>query len=182
MAAASSSPYPFLLLLLLLLFFLFPANGAAASADESGDYIRFYIHEKNLGTANSTLVYSVDLHPGGSPAGFGNIIVFNSVIREEADPASPAIGIEQGFGVSSSLAQDSGLTVLELLFTAGQYQGTSLSVFGLVKASGEEVERGIVGGTGRFRYARGYVLSRVVGGTKETLVWELDAHVLRHGV
>ncbi|KAG6495217.1 hypothetical protein ZIOFF_043010 [Zingiber officinale] len=76
------------------------------------------------------MVYAVELRreaPYGN--GFGNIIVFDNVLRETAEPASPAIGMEQGFGVGSSLAQNSGLTMLELVFTAGRYGRSSLSVF-----------------------------------------------------
>ncbi|XP_074566982.1 dirigent protein 2-like [Curcuma longa] len=165
-------------------FFVFLIHATFLTSIASGDdyqYLHLYLHERNLGAPNGTMVYAVELRrdtPYGN--GFGNIIVFDNVLRETADPASLAIGREQGFGVGSSLAQNSGLTMLELVFTAGRYNGSSLSLFGTIRSTGGASERGIVGGSGRFRLARGYVLSRVVGGTNETLIWELDAYILRH--
>ncbi|XP_042400822.1 pterocarpan synthase 1-like [Zingiber officinale] len=155
---------------------------STASGDEyQYQHLHLHLHERNLGAPNGTMVYAVELRreaPYGN--GFGNIIVFDNVLRETAEPASPAIGMEQGFGVGSSLAQNSGLTMLELVFTAGRYGRSSLSVFGTLRSTEGASERAIVGGSGEFRLARGYVLSRVGGGTNETLIWELDAYILRH--
>lgn len=176
----ASSPSSFFFFLVVV--FLVHASFLTSSA--SGDeyqHLHLYLHERNLGAPNGTMVYAEEIRrdaPNGN--GFGNTIVFDNVMRETADPASPAIGREQGFGVGSSLAQDSGLTMLELVFTAGRYGGSSLTVFGIIRSTGGASERWIVGGNGRFRLARGYVLARVVGGTNETLIWELDAYILRH--
>lgn len=103
-------------------------------------HIRFYIHEKNLGTANDPRWSSTRAR--GAAVGSGNIIVFDNVIREGADPASQAIGREQGVGVGSSLAQDSGLTVLEQVFTAGRYFPLRVRVDkGVGRGGGEQHRR-----------------------------------------
>jgi hypothetical protein len=78
------------------------------------------------------------------------------------------------------------LTSISLVFTAGEHAGSSLSVEGPLVGfkGGAAVERAVVGGTGRFRLARGYSLTTILGNpTPETVLLEVDPvrDVLVHG-
>ncbi|KAG6519721.1 dirigent protein 1-like [Zingiber officinale] len=143
-------------------------------------HLRFYNHERVLGSGpDATVVYAVERRTSTSGAGFGNVIVYDNLLRESVDPDSPIIGRNQGMGVGSSTAEDSGLTNFQLVFTAGEYDGSSLAVQGLfpVAPLGTLFERAITGGTGRFRSAGGYLLTREIRSTNTTLTAQLDAYV-----
>ncbi|XP_042420974.1 dirigent protein 22-like [Zingiber officinale] len=176
MASSASSSSSFL-----LLFALFAA-AATASHHHHTRYmhLRFYNHERILGSGpNATVVYAVERTISSTGAGFGNIIVYDNLLRAGVETDSPIIGRNQGMGVGSSLAQNSGLTNFQLVFTAGEYKGSSLALQGLfpVAPLGTVFERAITGGTGKFRLARGYLLTVEVRSTNTTLTGQLDAYI-----
>ncbi|XP_042404567.1 dirigent protein 22-like [Zingiber officinale] len=165
---ASSSPSFFFLLL------LFTSSCTASTYM----HLRFYNHERILGSGrNATVVYAVERRPSAS--GFGNLIVYDNLLRQGVEQDSPVVGRNRGIGVGTSLPEDSGLTVLQLVFTAGRYSGSSLAAQGPfpVAPLGTLFERAITGGTGRFRNARGYVLTREVRSTNSTLTGQMDAFI-----
>ncbi|XP_074560855.1 dirigent protein 22-like [Curcuma longa] len=173
---AASSVIPSLLLFL----FVFFAAAAASSNPNGYMHLRFYNHERILGSGPSaTVVYAVQRRDSNSGAGFGNVIVYDNLLRSGVDPDSPIVGRNQGMGVGSSLAENSGLTNFQLVFTAGKYNGSSLALQGLfpVAPLGTVFERAITGGTGRFRLARGYLLTTEVRSTNTTLTGQLDAYI-----
>ncbi|XP_042400819.1 dirigent protein 22-like [Zingiber officinale] len=166
----------------LLLFTILAAAAAATIAARPDGYmhLRFYNHERILGSGpNATVVYAVERRGSTSGAGFGNIIVYDNLLRLGVETDSPIIGRNQGMGVGSSLAENSGLTNCQLVFTAGKYNGSSLAVQGLFPVAPLETvfERAITGGTGRFRLARGYLLTTEVRSTSTTLTGQLDAYI-----
>ncbi|XP_042420919.1 dirigent protein 1-like [Zingiber officinale] len=146
-----------------LLLALFAAATTTASPNPNGYmHLRFYNHERILGSGpDATVVYAVERTSSTSGAGFGNVIVYDNLLRAGVEPDSPIIGRNQGMGVGSSLAENSGLTNFQLVFTAGKYNGSSLALQGLfpVAPLGTVFERAITGGTGKFRLARGYLLT-----------------------
>ncbi|WOL04485.1 hypothetical protein Cni_G13206 [Canna indica] len=163
----------------LIFFLLFSACEVIARAsvhhvgDEKLTHLHFYFHEIDAGP-NSTVVMSVDLHKNGTT--FGNIGIFDNTLRTGPEPSSALIGRAQGIGVHSALDDKTGLTTINLVFTAGEYKDSSLALLGLFKVTGES-DRSIVGGSGRFRLARGYALSKLVNSTTTTLVVEFDVYV-----
>ncbi|XP_042419904.1 dirigent protein 22-like [Zingiber officinale] len=174
---AASSVIPSLLLFL----FLAAAAAAVASSNPNGYmHLRFYNHERILGSGPSaTVVYAVQRRDSNSGAGFGNVIVYDNLLRSGVETDSPIVGRNQGMGVGSSLAENSGLTNFQLVFTAGKYSGSSLALQGLfpVAPLGTVFERAITGGTGKFRLARGYLLTTEVRATNTTLTGQLDAYI-----
>ncbi|RZR99565.1 hypothetical protein BHM03_00029132 [Ensete ventricosum] len=146
----------------------------AASADDKFTHLHFYFHEKDSGP-NATLVTAVE-PPKNSTTSFGSIVVYDNVLRERDDPASALIGRAQGIGAITALDGGSGLAAMNLVFTAGEYNGSTLALLGRFVA-GAVSERGIVGGTGRFRLARGYSLSKVVSSTTAAVVAEFDVYI-----
>lgn len=135
-------------LFLLMIFAAAAAFSAEAAADDKFLHIHCYSHDNEP-------VLSVNLHRNDS---FGNILVFDNVLREGIDPGSPALARPQGMGVFSDLTGAYIFTTYTVTFTAGEFNGSSFNVFGLTSTTGVS-DRSIVGGTGRFRGARGYVLT-----------------------
>ncbi|XP_074561472.1 dirigent protein 22-like [Curcuma longa] len=153
---------------------------AAAASPENYLHLRFFQHERTMGTPNATVVLSVNADNSGLATGFGNIVAYDNALRETTDLRAPIIGHSQGLGIGADRSGASGFTVFTMVFTGGKYNGSSLDIQGIFIAQPllETVsERAIVGGTGRFRGARGYLHSKEILLTPQTLTGQLDAYI-----
>lgn len=192
-ARMASSPPSLLLLLLVILVLVSPCSGVLADMDSGKGTrqltrIRLYIHETFSG-ANATVADRVVASPllGGN-ATFGEVGVLDDEVRAGEDPASELVGRFQGFFVGTDMRAPRYMSAVSLVFTAGEYNGSTVTVqgqFGSDDGDGA-LERSVVGGTGRFRMARGYSLMKVVAApTPESVVFRIDVFVVlmsrRHG-
>ncbi|CAN6228571.1 unnamed protein product [Urochloa humidicola] len=173
--------------MLLLLFLILLASSltttvlASDGDDDSGlTHIHLYVHETFKG-ANATTATPV-ASPLGANSTFGSVAVFDDEMRVGPDRASELVGRFQGIVIGTGL--DGGASFLSsvtCVFTAGEYQGSTLSVEGPVLGFKDPIERPVVGGTGKFRMTGGYSLFKVMGNpTPETVVFELDLYVLMY--
>uniref|UniRef100_A0A0D9WAV7 Dirigent protein n=1 Tax=Leersia perrieri TaxID=77586 RepID=A0A0D9WAV7_9ORYZ len=162
---AVAARFPLLLLCLLLII----CNNAA---DAELTHLHFYFHEVDAGTPNATVVNVASLHRNAST--FGDVNVFDNMLREGPDPASRLIGRAQGFAVHASLDESGGISAINFVFSDyGAYSGSTLATMGHIHASGPS-ERSIVGGTGEFRFARGYMISKLLSSTDTSIVVVFD--------
>ena len=107
---------------------------------------------------------------------FGDVNVFDNALREGADPASRLIGRAQGIAVHASLDESGGLTAVNFVFSDyGRYSGSTLATQGHLTVSGPS-ERCIVGGTGKLRFARGYMISKLLSSTDTSIVVVFDMY------
>ncbi|KAL6643710.1 hypothetical protein ACP70R_018476 [Stipagrostis hirtigluma subsp. patula] len=181
MAAARRASAPLLLLFSLLLFS--SAEGAGAGTPGGGDgratHLHFYFHELFSGGPNGTTAEVSPARSGNQNGSFfGLVSVVDDMLWEGAGPASRLLGRAQGLTVGASLTDGAILTVLNFVFTDGPYNGSTLAVLGRALL-GAVMERPIVGGTGAFRMARGYTLSKMVDSSdpENLLILEYDAYV-----
>ncbi|RWW42868.1 hypothetical protein BHE74_00051542 [Ensete ventricosum] len=137
----------------LLLLFLFAAVAIVSSdkPKEKMTHLHFYLHVY-YGGPNATTVTVVS-PPGNST--FGSIGVGNNILKEGPEPSSMLIGRTNDLTAQASIEIPSYLYMLNFLFTAGEYNGSSIAIVGR-EVLGMNSERTIVGGTGMFRMARGY--------------------------
>ncbi|XP_066305720.1 dirigent protein 1-like [Miscanthus floridulus] len=180
--APSSLPH---LLFLLALTSSVAVLAAAAAAGSEGDHhglthIHLYVHETYTG-ANATAT-AVLQSPLGANSSFGSMGVVDDEIRVGPDRSSQLVGRYQGVFFGTSLELGKGyLTSITLVFTAGEYGGSTLSVQGPLLGFTGTIERAVVGGTGKFRLARGYMLFKMISKpTPETDVNEINLFVLMH--
>ncbi|KAF0890991.1 hypothetical protein E2562_005100 [Oryza meyeriana var. granulata] len=137
-------------------------------------HLHFYFHEVDAGTPNATVVNVASLHRNSST--FGDVNVFDNALREGPDPASRLIGKAQGIGVHASLDESGGLTAINFVFSDyGAYSGSALATLGHLTTSGPS-ERSIVGGTGKLRFARGYMTSKLLSSTDTAIVVVFDMY------
>uniref|UniRef100_A0ACD5X509 Uncharacterized protein n=1 Tax=Avena sativa TaxID=4498 RepID=A0ACD5X509_AVESA len=68
---------------------------------------------------------------------------------------------------------------MNFVFTAGDYKGSSLTIYGRNEVLSAVREMSVVGGAGKFRMARGYVEARTVdsGNTSSETVVEYTVYV-----
>jgi len=125
-----------------------------------------------------TLMVAVDTIICRSAPAFGDVEVFDNELREGPDPASRLIGRAQGFGVNASLDGSSIFTAIDFVFSGdyGEYSGSTLTTQGQLDPTGGPSERSIVGGTGKLRFARGYMKSRLQSSTNTTSVFVFDMY------
>ncbi|CAL5016322.1 unnamed protein product [Urochloa decumbens] len=154
---------------------------ASDSGNEDGGltHIHLYVHETFKG-ANATTATPI-ASPLGANSTFGSMAVFDDEIRASAETGPPSSS--GGSRASSSAPASTGLPTTcrpsPVVFTAGEYQGSTLSVEGPVLGFKDAIERPVVGGTGKFRMTSGYSLFKVLGNpTPDTVVFELDLFVL----
>ncbi|GER36353.1 disease resistance-responsive (dirigent-likeprotein) family protein [Striga asiatica] len=91
---------------------------------------------------------------------FGGTAVVDDPLTEGTSPESTVIGRAQGLYSMSSRDLSSLLMVMNFEFTKGKYNGSSLSVLGRNPFLEAVRELPVVGGSGIFRFARGYALAK----------------------
>ncbi|CAD5164743.1 unnamed protein product [Musa acuminata subsp. malaccensis] len=132
------------------------------------------------GGPNETTVTVVSTPGNGT---FGSIWVGNNILKEGPESSSMLIGRTYDLTVQASIESPSAyLYMLNFVFTTGKYDGSSISIVGN-EVVGETMERAIVGGTGKFRMAWGYTISRLISSTGTTellLVHEHDAYIYHY--
>ncbi|CAN6235388.1 unnamed protein product [Urochloa humidicola] len=168
-------------MLSLLLPIIASSSTTTVLASSSGlTHIHLYVHETFKG-ANATAVTAV-ASPLGANSSFGSVGVLDDELRTGRERASELVGRFQALVVGTGLEGGANyMTSVTFVFTAGEYQGSTPSVLGPVLGFKGAVERPVVGGTGKFRMARGYSLLKLLGNpTPETVLFEADLFVLMH--
>ncbi|XP_064937477.1 dirigent protein 11-like [Musa acuminata AAA Group] len=151
----------------LLLLFLFATVAIGSSSREHKEkmtHLHFYFYDY-YGGSNATTITVVS-PPGNNT--FGSIGVGENILRAGRESSSKLIGKAQELTVQASLESPAYLSALNFVFTAGKYNGSSFSILGRAVLTEPRMERGIVGGTGKFRMARGYTISRLIRSTGTT--------------
>lgn len=112
---------------------------------------------------------------------FGSIFVMDNPLTATPSMNSTLVGRAQGIYVMSSQEKElSLLMTLTYAFTAGPYNGSTFSVVGRNPAMEEVREMPIVGGTGKFRLARGYCLARTYSMTQTAAVIGYNVTLLHY--
>lgn len=94
--------------------------------------------------------------------GFGDMMMADDPLTAEVDRKSEIIGQAQGIYGLASQNEVALLMVINYLFTKGKYNGSSIAIVGRNPPMQDIREMPIVGGTGLFRFARGYALAHTV--------------------
>ncbi|GJN05024.1 hypothetical protein PR202_ga22619 [Eleusine coracana subsp. coracana] len=152
-----------------------PASARASSAH----HLHFYMHDVLTGP-HPTAAQVVN----GTHGHFGDTTVIDDVLTQTSSRSSPAMGRAQGqymWASSSSTGKKEKdpafLVTMNVVLTSGPFAGSSVTVVGIDDLAVEVRELPVVGGTGKFRMARGYVLWKTVSRDQPNAVLELDVYV-----
>ncbi|KAM0877150.1 hypothetical protein ACQ4PT_035682 [Festuca glaucescens] len=144
-------------------------------------HLHFYMHDGYTSPKpTSVLVVNGTGQPlkgSGRGARFGDTVVMDDHLTEGPTLASRVVGRAQGFSRGVSPSRLSYGLFLNVLLTDGPYNGSSLTVMGRNDIAMPERELTVVGGTGAFRMATGYVLWKTASWRGRNAVLELDAYV-----
>ncbi|XP_039033637.1 dirigent protein 1-like [Hibiscus syriacus] len=118
-----------------------------------------YFHDYSSDGPNST-VRAVVGFPGKpwSLTQFGTLFVSDDPITEGPDSGSAPVGRGRGIFVTASLDGVSTYVSLSIVFTNEAYNGSTIQIQGTSDQFTTVREYGVVSGTGKFRYAQGYVI------------------------
>ncbi|ONK66479.1 uncharacterized protein A4U43_C06F8600 [Asparagus officinalis] len=163
-----------LLLLLITLSTILPLS-SQSPPPQNATHLHLYFHEINVG-ANKTTKVIAPLN--STDSGFGGIIALDDELREGSDTTSKLIGRAQGLASAVSQEELAFLFTANFVFVEGKYSGSSLSVYGRFVLASETREWSIIGGTGQFRLAGGYIVGKKLSSPSGTLLIELDIYVL----
>ena len=160
-------------LLLLFSYYFMSVHGRVMSLEESHislpfqklqsfTHLHFYFHDILDGEKPTTL--KIINPPNESSHGpFGATYIIDNPLTREQNLSSKLIGRAQGtYSLASQQGDFAFKMDINFVFTAGTYKGSSLTMLGRNVIVDEVREMPIVGGTGAFRFARGYALAKTV--------------------
>lgn len=113
-------------------------------------------HENNATAAASTRLSRLL----SSPRQFGDVVVLNNALTEGPESDSARVGSAQGFAMRVSEGGIVSHLTMHMVLDAGEHRGSSVTANGRIDMDAKVRESVVIGGTGRFRFARGYMLTR----------------------
>ncbi|XVF75960.1 hypothetical protein PTKIN_Ptkin13bG0229100 [Pterospermum kingtungense] len=123
---------------------------------EKLSHLHFYYHDIVAGK-NPTAIRVAQAPTTNASSPFGAVAMIDDPLTVSPDIDSKLVGRAQGIYAIASQSDASLLMVYTFAFMEGKYNGSSLSVLGRNSVFSSVRELPIVGGSGVFRLARGYV-------------------------
>ncbi|XP_020196130.1 dirigent protein 21-like [Aegilops tauschii subsp. strangulata] len=171
-------------LLLLLCAAAAAAMLSPASAADDLTKFKVYFHDVLAGKSPTAIRIAQAASTNSSSTFFGAVVAIDDPLTTGPAVTGSAkskdeVGRAQGSYTFADQATFGLLMNMNFVFTAGDYKGSSLTIYGRNEVLSAVREMSIIGGTGKFRMARGYVeASTVDSGAKsgETVV-EYTIHV-----
>ncbi|GMN55940.1 hypothetical protein TIFTF001_025058 [Ficus carica] len=147
-------------------------------------HLHFYFHDIFSGK-NRTSVQVAGPPLVNSSPNFGAVVVIDDPLTVGPGRTSKQVGSAQGFYAAAGQSEIGLLMVFSCVFTQGKFNGSTLSILGHNAILSAVREMPIVGGSGLFRFAKGYVEARTyVFNTSTTsldAVVEYNVYVFHNG-
>ncbi|KAK1628252.1 hypothetical protein QYE76_002570 [Lolium multiflorum] len=137
-----------------------PQTASAAGADKE-THIKVYWHDVYSGPSPTAVVVAKAATTNSSKTGFGMVVVIDDPLTDGPDlNSSKIVGRAQGTYIASGKDSLALLMNMNFVFSAGQYNGSAVAIMGRNSVMDEVREMAVIGGTGAFRWARGYAQAR----------------------
>ncbi|KAF8711152.1 hypothetical protein HU200_029160 [Digitaria exilis] len=138
------------------------AHAKRRSKDATPTHLHFFFHDTVSGKS-PTAIRVVDPPASSSSSSspfsmFGMVNVMDDPLTEGPEQDSGPVGRAQGLYMASDQNTIGFLQAMNLVFTSGDFNGSTLALLGRNCPLDDVRELPIVGGTGAFRFARGYAL------------------------
>jgi hypothetical protein len=125
---------------------------------EKLSHFRFYWHDI-VGGRNPSAVQVVPPASNAS-SGFGLVRMIDDPLTLGPKLSSKLVGKAQGLYASASQQELGLLMVMNFAFIEGKYNGSTITILGRNPPFSAVREMPVIGGSGLFRFARGYVQAR----------------------
>ncbi|XP_057781100.1 dirigent protein 22-like [Salvia miltiorrhiza] len=117
---------------------------------------RLYWHDITSGNPPSSLPIVKPV----TKTGFGQVNMIDNPLTLGPELSSKTVGKAQGFYGLASQEELGLLMAMNFFFTTGKYNGSSITILGRNAVFDHVREMPVIGGSGLFRWARGYVQAR----------------------
>jgi hypothetical protein len=156
-----------------------------AAADDGGlTKFKLYWHDVLSGKSPTAIRIAQAASTNSSSTFFGAVVAIDDPLTTTSAATGSAkskdeVGRAQGTYTFADQATYGLLMNMNFVFTAGDYKGSSLTIYGRNEVLSKVREMSVVGGTGKFRMARGYVQATTVdsGNTSGETVVEYTVYV-----
>lgn len=116
----------------------------------------FYVHDHFTGEHSTAATVAGKSGPTSSILQFGTVATVDDPVTVGPTMDSMLIGRAQGLYINSQLDGKALYMVFSVIFTAGDFRGSTLEIQGSDIFTVKEREFGVVSGTGYFRFVKGY--------------------------
>ncbi|CAH1424242.1 unnamed protein product [Lactuca virosa] len=123
-------------------------------------HLHFYFHDIVSGDQATAFRVAQSAITNTSSTGFGFMAMMDNPLTIGPERTSKIVGRAQGIYASADLRESALLMVMNYVFSEGKYNGSTLSIVGRNEVFSTVREMPIVGGSGIFRFAHGYVLAK----------------------
>ncbi|KAE8731142.1 Dirigent protein 20 [Hibiscus syriacus] len=127
---------------------------------EKLSHLHFYFHDIVSGRNPTAVRVASAATTNKSKTGFGGVAMVDDPLTEAPERNSKLVGKAQGIYASAAQDEVGLLMVMNFAFMEGKYNGSSLSLLGRNCVFSTVREMPIVGGSGLFRFARGYAQAK----------------------
>ncbi|CAH1441539.1 unnamed protein product [Lactuca virosa] len=149
---------------------------------EKLSHFRFYWHD--IATGPNPSVVKIVQPPANktTPNNFGTILMIDDPLTEKPEADSKLLGRAQGFYGQASQEEIGLLMAMNFVFSTGKYNGSTLTILGRNPIFEKVREMPVIGGSGLFRFARGYAEASTITFDTKTgdAVVEYNVHVLHY--
>ncbi|XP_073034538.1 dirigent protein 11-like [Primulina eburnea] len=118
--------------------------------------ITIYVHDYLTGDDYSAVTVAGRNGQATSILEFGTLLAVDDPVTKGPDTESKEIGRAQGMYINSQLDGKALHLMFSIIFTEGEYKGSSLEIQGSDIFAVKEREFSVVSGTGYFRFVQGY--------------------------
>ncbi|KAG7592681.1 Dirigent protein [Arabidopsis thaliana x Arabidopsis arenosa] len=119
-------------------------------------HLHFYFHDIISGDNPTSIRVAEAPGTNSSATVFGAVLVVDAPLTEGPELSSKEVGRAQGLYASTDMKTFGFSMVFNLAFTEGEFNGSTAAMYGRNQILLEDRELPIIGGTGAFRFARGY--------------------------
>ncbi|XP_021894020.1 dirigent protein 22-like [Carica papaya] len=123
-------------------------------------HFHFYFHDIATGPNATAVRVAEAAMTNKSSTFFGAVVVIDNPLTISPEINSTVVGRAEGFFAAASQSEIAFAMVVNFAFTKGKYKGSNLSLLGRNVIHPGVREMPIVGGSGIFRYSRGYALAK----------------------
>ncbi|CAO2141072.1 unnamed protein product [Urochloa humidicola] len=141
------------------------ANAPSTTAADDAGFTTFklYFHDIVGGTSPTAIRIAQAASSNSSSTFFGAVVAIDDPLTTGSTRAAGTeIGRAQGTYTFADQKTFGLLMVMNFVFTAGEHNGSSLSIMGRNEVLDDVREMAIVGGSGKFRMAKGYVQAHTI--------------------